>query len=69
LIVAADWPFGTRLRIPGYGVATVEDRGGAIKGQRLDVLFQTHEEALAWGVRWLFIEKVTIEKVTIERKD
>jgi len=25
------------------------DRGGAIKGDKLDVFFPTHEEALAWG--------------------
>jgi 3D (Asp-Asp-Asp) domain-containing protein len=52
-------PFGTRLRVPGYagGAAVlVEDRGGAIRGRRLDVLFPTHAEALAWGVRWLEVE-------------
>lgn len=45
-------PFGTMLRIPGYhgGQAVpVLDRGGAIKGRRLDVFFLTHKEALAWG--------------------
>lgn len=55
-IVAADtrfFPFGTRMHIPGYGTATVEDRGGAIKGERLDVLFATHQEALEWGVKYL----------------
>jgi hypothetical protein len=31
----------------------VLDRGGAIKGHRLDVLFPTHEQARAWGVRKL----------------
>jgi 3D (Asp-Asp-Asp) domain-containing protein len=52
--VAADTdvlPFGTKLMIPGYSGNTVEviDRGGAIKGNRLDVFFPTHEEALQWG--------------------
>jgi 3D (Asp-Asp-Asp) domain-containing protein len=52
--VAADTdllPFGTKLIIPGYSGGTVEviDRGGAIKGNRLDVFFPTHEEALQWG--------------------
>ncbi len=53
--VAADTrllPFGTKLQIPGYGEAQsveVIDRGGAIKGQKLDVFFPTHEEALKWG--------------------
>lgn len=42
-------PFGTKMLIPGYGLATVQDRGGAIKGNRLDIWFSTHEEALKWG--------------------
>jgi len=27
----------------------VIDRGGAIKGDKLDVFFPTHQEALKWG--------------------
>lgn len=56
-LVAADTsllPFGSMLSIPGYdldAVVPVLDRGGAIKGHRLDVLFPTHEEARRWGVR------------------
>jgi 3D (Asp-Asp-Asp) domain-containing protein len=50
-----EMPFGTVLAIPGYGRVRCEDRGGAIKGQRLDVLFPTHEQALAWGVKTLRI--------------
>ena len=49
-------PFGTMVLVPGYacdGWVPVEDRGGAIKGRRLDVFFGTHDEALEWGVRWL----------------
>lgn len=54
--VAADTknlPFGTKLIIPGYHNGTVEviDRGGAIKGDKLDVFFPTHAEALKWGRR------------------
>ncbi len=33
----------------------VLDCGGRIKGSRLDVLFPTHEQARAWGVRKLRI--------------
>jgi 3D (Asp-Asp-Asp) domain-containing protein len=49
-------PFGTLLSIPGYdngAVVPVLDRGGAIKGARLDVLYPTHEIALEWGVQRL----------------
>ncbi len=60
LIVAAppDISFGTVLRIPGYGIARVQDRGGAITGNRLDVLFATHEEAKQWGVQELMVWEV-----------
>ena len=40
--LAADtslYPFGTIMYVPGYGYGRVEDRGGAIRGQRLDVFF------------------------------
>ena len=49
-------PFGTWINIEGYGYAEVLDRGGAIKGRRLDLLFPTHQEALNWGVQYLEIE-------------
>lgn len=56
-LVAADTrilPLGSMISVPGYDnglVVPVLDRGGAIKGNRLDVLFPTHEQARAWGVR------------------
>ena len=53
-------PFGTRLSVPGYAgglYVAVLDRGGAIRGNRLDVFFDTHDEALAWGVRKFKVEK------------
>jgi 3D (Asp-Asp-Asp) domain-containing protein len=56
-LVAADpkvLPLGSLVSVPGYdggAVVPVLDTGGAIKGQRLDVLFATHREALEWGKR------------------
>jgi len=54
--VAADkrYSFGTKMIIQGYNndqPVKVLDRGGAIKGNRIDVFFPTHEEALEWGVK------------------
>lgn len=57
--IAADtrmFPFGTRLRVPGYGVGTVEDVGGAVKNAHIDLWFPTHREAQRWGVRRLKVE-------------
>ena len=34
----------------------VEDRGGAIQGNRIDLYMNSHSEALAWGVRYLDVE-------------
>ena len=48
-------PLGTHVFIPGYGEAVAEDIGGSIHGQRIDVAFDTHEEALAFGRRDLEI--------------
>jgi len=50
--VAADTsvlPFGTIVYVEGYGYGRVEDRGGAIKGNKLDLWFSSHDEALKWG--------------------
>lgn len=58
--VAADFsvlPPGTRLSIPGYGEGTVSDKGGSIRGNRLDVWFPSHDEALKWGRRRVKIIK------------
>ena len=42
-------PLGTRVFIPGYGEAVAEDIGYAINGNRIDVAFDTHAEALMFG--------------------
>jgi 3D (Asp-Asp-Asp) domain-containing protein len=63
--VAADTtvlPFHTKLVIPGYSAnmpVEVLDKGGAIKGNRLDVFFPTHEAALEWGRR--MVEVIVVE--------
>lgn len=58
-LVAADprvLPLGSLVSVPAYddgATVPVLDVGGAIKGNRLDVLFPTHEVAMRWGVREL----------------
>lgn len=44
-------PLGTKVYIPGYGVAVAEDTGGAIKGNKIDLCYNTKSEAFSWGVR------------------
>lgn len=59
--VAADsrFSFDTEMLIEGYNSSNtvkVFDRGGAIKGNKLDVFFHTHQEALEWGVRYIDVK-------------
>lgn len=49
---SSKFAFGTKLNIGG-NTYTVEDRGGAINGNRIDIFVNTHAEALQWGVRYL----------------
>jgi 3D (Asp-Asp-Asp) domain-containing protein len=58
---AADkkFPFNTDLIIPGYNNSRsvkILDRGGAIRGEKLDVFFNTHQQALEWGVQHLDVK-------------
>ena len=41
-------PYGSQVEINGH-VYTAEDTGGAIKGNRIDVYFDDHNEALCFG--------------------
>lgn len=61
-IVAVDpnvIPMGTKLYVDGYGEAIAADQGGAIKGNRIDLFFDSKSEANNWGMRTV---KVTIIK-------
>ena len=42
-------PLGTRVYIPGYGEALADDTGSAIIGNRIDIAFDTYEEAINFG--------------------
>ena len=44
-------PFGTKLYIPGYGYGVAADTGGAIKGNKIDLCYETRAEALNWGIK------------------
>jgi 3D (Asp-Asp-Asp) domain-containing protein len=49
-------PFGTRVRFPNGNIFVAEDTGGAIKGNRIDIYFDNHSDALNWGRRTIEIE-------------
>lgn len=57
--IAADpsrYPFGTLMYVPGYGYGRVEDTGRDIRGDRIDLYFRTHQQALNWGRRRLEVK-------------
>ncbi|GIO05501.1 hypothetical protein J31TS6_15290 [Brevibacillus reuszeri] len=51
--IAADlrvFPLGTVLYIPGYGYGVVADKGGAIRGNKIDLYFETKQDVFTqWG--------------------
>ncbi|MCS7243554.1 MAG: 3D domain-containing protein [Candidatus Calescibacterium sp.] len=53
-IVAVDpnvIPLGTKIYVEGYGYAVASDKGSAIKGFKIDLYFETYDEAIMWGRR------------------
>jgi 3D (Asp-Asp-Asp) domain-containing protein len=57
--IAADtnrYPFGTIMHVPGYGYGRVEDRGGGIRGDHIDIYFPSHKQALLWGKKQLTVK-------------
>jgi 3D (Asp-Asp-Asp) domain-containing protein len=60
-IVAVDpriIPLGTRLFIPGYGVAVAGDTGGAIHGNRIDLGFNSMRDAMLFGRRQVTVYRL-----------
>ncbi|TXH07071.1 MAG: hypothetical protein E6Q06_04060 [Candidatus Moraniibacteriota bacterium] len=53
-----NFPFGAKIAIDGMGVYRCEDRGGAIKGNKIDIYMETKGEAFAFGRQHLEAEIV-----------
>ncbi len=57
-------PYGTEVIIDGH-TYIVEDCGGAIKEDRIDIYFDTHTEALEFGIQELTV-KIKKEPLSVE---
>ena len=60
ITIAADpnvLPEGSEVYIEGIGHRIVQDTGGAIKGNKLDLFFSDHESALNFGRQYLEVFK------------
>jgi len=44
-------PMGTKLWVEGYGEAVAEDQGSAIKGNRIDLVFNDRKVAQDYGIK------------------
>lgn len=42
-------PLGTKVYVEGYGYATAEDTGGAIKGNKIDIFLNSESQCRNWG--------------------
>jgi len=60
-------PLGTRIEIKDMGVFVAEDTGGKIKGNRIDIYFETKEEAKKFGRQaiWVRVLGNSIELVEV----
>lgn len=71
--VAADlnvFPIGTILFIPGYGYGVVADKGGAIKGNEVDLYFETVKDVYdQWGKKTLDVFVVEMGKGKLSEKE
>ena len=54
--MSSKYPFGTKVEIKGMGTYIVQDRGGAINGNRIDIYFDSHSEALNFGRRTVYLK-------------
>lgn len=54
----SSYAFGTKVEIKGMGTYTVQDRGGAINGNKIDIFFNTHQEALNFGRRTVYLKVI-----------
>lgn len=48
-------PLGTKLYVEGYGYCVAGDVGGAIKGNRIDLGFDSYREAVRFGRRYVTV--------------
>jgi len=52
------FPFGTKIAIEGMGTYICQDRGGAIKGNHIDIYMETKAQAFAFGRKNLMAEVI-----------
>ena len=71
--VAADlsvFPIGTILFIPGYGYGVVADKGGAIRGHKVDLYYETIDDVYnQWGKKEIDVYVVEMGDGSLTEQD
>jgi 3D (Asp-Asp-Asp) domain-containing protein len=49
-------PLGSKVYVPGYGLAIAGDQGSAIRGNKIDLFISSRSKALQWGARTVTIK-------------
>ena len=49
-------PLGTKVWVEGYGEAIAADKGGSIKGNKIDVFMSSNKKAINWGRRTVTVK-------------
>lgn len=57
IAASSKYPFGTKFLINGTEY-TVEDRGGSVSGNVIDMYFANHQDACNWGVQYCEVYRV-----------
>ena len=52
-------PLGSRVFVSNLGWLPVDDTGGGVKSNQIDVRLQSHDEAVRWGRRQMRIQLET----------
>jgi 3D (Asp-Asp-Asp) domain-containing protein len=53
-----EFPFGTKLKIDGMGTYICQDRGGAIRGNHVDIYMKTKSQAFIFGRKNILAEVI-----------
>ncbi|HWQ22061.1 MAG TPA: 3D domain-containing protein [Clostridia bacterium] len=61
-------PMGTVLYVEGYGYAVAADTGGAIRGNRIDLFFNSYNDACRWGLRSVKVYVLPVTRTELYRK-
>ncbi len=61
-------PMGTVLYVEGYGYAVAADTGSGIRGNKIDLFFNSYNDACRWGMRTVKVHVLPMTRTALYRK-